>query len=166
VAEPVLIGLGGIAIGALGSGSVQAYLARADRRRDGHHAARILYVQLHDAQAAIASVRQFRDWNRMITDWSAYGVAWAEYRDQVTHVLNTRRFATVDSAFACTTSLSRSREADLAEPLAPTGAPPNFGPPDPLLLLYFETVKRAKRIVLEASFRWWEIRARRKALAE
>ena len=110
-----LIGVGGLVVGAVGSGGVQAYLSRADRRRDGHHAARVLYVQLHDGEAAVATLRDLRNWEAMITDWDAYGAAWSEYRDRLTHVLNTERFATVNSAFQCMASLARGRNSDLED---------------------------------------------------
>jgi hypothetical protein len=169
VDEPVLvavIGVGGVLVGAVGSGGVQAYLSRSDRRRDGRHAARVLYMEMHEGELTLLELRPRRDWNNMITDWDAFGVAWAQYRDQLTHVLSTERFAYVDSAFASIATLSRARTRDLAKAPPPPGSPPNFDPPDAIVLLYLQVVQRAKRIVLKASFRWWEIWARRRALAE
>jgi len=168
VDEPVLvavIGVGGVLVGAVGSGGVQSYLSRADRRRDGRHAARIVFTTMHEAEATILAVRPRRSWEAMITDWESFGLAWSQYRDQLTHVLDTKQFAYVDSAFACMASLSRSRARDLAE-APPSGAPPRFNPPDEILGIYLYAVQRAKLIVLEASFRGWQKRARREAVAE
>jgi len=166
VTDPVYAAVGGVIVGALASGSVQSYLSRSDRRRDGRHAARVLYMEMYEAEATIRELRARRDWRAMITDWDSFGSAWSQYRDQVTHVLNTKSFAYVDSGFASMASLSRARQRDLAEPLPAPGAPPRFDPPDDILGIYLHTAQRAKRIVLKASLRWWEIWARRKALAE
>jgi hypothetical protein len=53
VKEPVLvavIGVGGVLVGAADSGLVQALLARAERKRDGRNAARVLSMELYDAK--------------------------------------------------------------------------------------------------------------------
>jgi hypothetical protein len=167
VKEPVLvavIGVGGVVVGGLASGTVQSYLARSDRRRSGRNAARLLYMQLHNAEKALSDVRELRDWGKMITDWSAYGSAWDRHNEPLAHRLNTARFTAVSSAFACLASLSSSHDRNQRQ-AGPTAAP-DFDPPDELLGLYLVTVQRAKRVVLKASFRWWEMRSRRKALAE
>lgn len=151
-------------MGAVGTGIVQYFLARLDRRRSARDAARVLYLELHEAESAIHELRPRRDWDEMITDWESFGVAWAEYRDQVTHVLNTAEFALVDSAFACMRTLARAWKRDTSKPLPAPGQPPPFDPSDEILARYFEVAQRAKRIVLKASFRWWEVRMRKKAL--
>lgn len=169
VKEPALvaaIGVGGVLVGAVGGGVVQATLARSDRRRDGRNAARLLYIQLHDAEKAVADLRELRDWNEMITDWREYGEKWERYSDALPAVLNTSEFTTVTSAFGCLASLGRSRDGDGQKPRPQPDGTANFGPEDALLGVYLKTVQRAKRIVLNASFRWWEIRAKREALAE
>ncbi len=87
------------------------------------------------------------------------------YRGGLAHVLRTTDFVRVDSAFAGIASLSRSRERDNAEPPPVPGQPPNFDPPDFVLKKYGQLAQAAKLIVLNAVFRWWEKRARQKALA-
>ncbi len=167
VQEPELaavIGVGGIVVGAVGTGAVQSVLARSDRRREGRNAALALYMKLHEAETAIEELRPRRDWDNMITDWTSFGPIWAEYRGALAHVLRTPDFVLVDSAFAAIASLSRSRERDAAKPLPAPSQPPNFDPPDFVLEKYGELAKGAKLIVLDASFRWWEVRAKRKAL--
>jgi len=101
----------------------------------------------------------------MITDWDAFGIAWDQYRDAVANILTTPDFAIVDSAFASIASLSRAKARDLAKPV-PLGVPASFDTPDEILGGYLETVQRAKRIVLKASFRYREVGAKRKALGE
>jgi hypothetical protein len=165
VTEPALIaviGVGGVLVGALASGSVQATLARAERRRYGRNAARVLYMQLHDAEKAVNDLRELRDWAQMITDWDAYSETWAQYRDPLASVLNTRDFAKVAAAFGCLASLSRSHKRDARQ----LGGTPGFDPTDEYLALCLKTVQDAKRIALGASFRWWETKERNKALAE
>jgi hypothetical protein len=169
VKEPALvatIGVGGVLVGAVGSGAVQAILARFDRRRGGRDAARVLYLELHEAGMAIHELRPRRDWDEMVTDWESFGTAWAEYRDQVTHVLSTPEFAHVDSAFACMRTLARAWRRDTLKPPPTPGQPPNFDPSDEILARYLDVVEGAKRIVLGSSFRWWETRVRREALSE
>jgi hypothetical protein len=168
VKEPALvavIGVGGVLVGAVGSGAVQATVARFDRRRSGRDAARVLYLQLHEGESAIHELRPRRDWGELITDWENFGVAWSQYRDQVTHVLNTPEFALVDSAFACMRTLAQACKRDMSKPSPASGQRPHFDPSDEILAICSEVVKRAKRVVLKASFRWWEVRDRRKALA-
>ena len=168
VDEPALvavIGVGGVLVGAVGGGAVQYFVARTDRRRAGHIAARVLYTQLHGAEASIGDLRPRRDWQNMITDWDAFGIAWDQYRDAVANILTTPDFAIVDSAFASIASLSRAKARDLAKPV-PLGVPASFDTPDEILGGYLETVQRAKRIVLKASFRYREVGAKRKALGE
>ncbi|MGD1057074.1 MAG: hypothetical protein ABR992_06615 [Solirubrobacteraceae bacterium] len=160
------IGAGGVLVGAVGGGAVQSLVARTDRRRAGRIAARVLYTQLHGAETAITDLRPRRDWQNMITDWDAFGVAWDKYRDAVANVLTTPEFAIVDSAFACMASLSRAKTRDLAKPAPVAHAPASFDTPDEILSGYQQTVHRATRIVLKASFRYREVRAKQKALTE
>jgi hypothetical protein len=108
-------GLIGLVVGAVASGSVQSYLSRSDRRREGRNAARVLYMQLHEAESAIEELRPRRDWDNMITEWAAFGTTWSQYRESVAHVLNTPRFVLVDSAFAATTTLARARTTCLSQ---------------------------------------------------
>jgi hypothetical protein len=163
--EPALvavIGVGGIIVGAVGSGAVQTLIARSERKRHGRNAARQLYIQLHDAERAVSDLRGCRDWAQMITDWEAYAVSWARYSDPLSAVLSTSRFTTVTSAFACLASLGRSRKHQAPQPMPPMPSPVSIK--DQLLGVYLQTIQRAKRMMIEASFRWWEVRAREEAL--
>jgi hypothetical protein len=123
-------------------------------------------MALHEAEATIGELRDRQDWHDMITDWDSFATAWGQYRDQLTHVLNTKQFAYVDSSFACMASLSRARSRDLEQPSPAPDKPPRFDPPDEILAIYLQVAQRAKWIVLTASFRWWETRARKEALSE
>jgi hypothetical protein len=168
VDEPVLvavIGVGGVLVGAVGSGGIQAFLARGDRRREGRNAALALYMKLHEAETAIEELRPRRDWDDMITDWTSFEPVWAKNQGGLAHVLSTPDFVLVDSAFAAIASLSRSRERDNAKPPPILGQPPHFDPPDFVLERYGELAQGAKLIVLNAAFRWREKRRRREALA-
>jgi hypothetical protein len=168
VKEPALvavIGVGGVLVGAVGSGAVQATVARFDRRRSGRDAARVLAMELHEAEHAIGELRPLRDWKRIITDWDRFEAAWQQYRDQLTHVVTTDEFGKVDSAFACMRVLSRAAKRDLAEPPPAAGRPPRFDPSDEILASYFEVVQRAKWIVLATSYRWWEKQAKQRVMA-
>jgi len=154
-------GLIGLVVGAVASGRVQSYLARADRRRDARSGARLLYMQLHNAKSAIRDLRQRRDWEQMITDWDAYGTSWDQHSEKLARTINTTHFHVVSSAFGCLASLARSKATDAAQLLKP-----EFEPSDKVLAVYEANVEAAKRITLGASFRWWEVRARKKALAD
>jgi hypothetical protein len=119
VKEPVLvavIGVGGVLVGAASSGLVQALLARAERKRDGRNAARVLSMELHDAEKAVSDLRELRDWTQMITEWDAYAETWAQYRNPLASVLNTSGFAKVAAAFGCLASLKRSHKRDTQNP--------------------------------------------------
>lgn len=158
-------GLIGLVVGTVASGSVQSYLARADRRRDARSGALLLYMQLHSAKGAVSDLRPRRDWAQMITDWDAYAAAWDKHSEKLAGALNTTRFHVVSAAFGCLASLARSKERDTSQPPPKPGEPPNFGPADELLAIYEANIEAAKRITLDASFRWWEYRTREKALA-
>ena len=102
----------------------------------------------------------------MITNWEDYGAAWYRHSEQLAAVLSTQRFHLVSSAFACLASLAASRGQDLSKPLALPRQPTDFGPSDEILALYEANIEAAKQILLRVSFRFWEARARNKALAE
>jgi hypothetical protein len=124
-------------------------------------------MELHDAEKAISDLRELRAWGEMITDWDAYAAIWALYRDRLASVLRTKAFAKVAAAFGCLASLRRSNERDTQQSRpAWFWRTVAFDPTDEYLALYLKTVQQAKRIVLKASFRWWEMRYRKKALAE
>jgi hypothetical protein len=165
VKEPALvavIGVGGVLVGAIGSGLVQAAGARFDRRRAGRAAARVLAMDLHEAEHAIGELRPLRDWDRIVTDWDHFEAAWQQHRDQLTHVLTTDEFGKVASAFAAMRTLSHAAKRDLAKPPPITGRPSHFDPSDDILANYFKLVQRAKWIVLLTSYRWREYREKRR----
>jgi hypothetical protein len=168
VDEPALvavIGVGGIVVGAVGTGIVQYFLARFDRRRSGHAAARVLAGELHEAEYATSELLPRRDWSQMITDWDSFESAWQQYRDQVTHVLSTDEFTAVDSAFASMRTLSRAAKRDLAKQPPAPGQPPHFDPSEEILARYLQVVQRAKWIVMENSFLWRERESKRRVVA-
>jgi hypothetical protein len=101
----------------------------------------------------------------MITDWASFGPVWTDHRSALAHVLRTPDFVAIDSAFSGIASLSRSRARDAAKPPPQPGQPPNFDPPDDVLVMYGALAEGAKRIVLNAAFRRWEFQNKRKALA-
>ncbi len=160
-----VIGLAGIVLGAVGTGAVQSFLARSDRRREGRNAALALYLKLHEAETAIEELRPRRDWDNMVTDWTSFGPIWAEHRGALAHVLRIPDFVLIDSAFAGVGTLSRARERDAVKRPPAPGHSPNFDPPDYVLENYAGLAKGAKLIVLNAAFRWWEARDKRRALA-
>jgi hypothetical protein len=155
-------GLIGLVVGAAASGSVQSYLARADRRRDARSAARLLYMQLHGAQGAVEDLLKLQSWDQMITDWDAYGAAWEKHSEALARVLNTTDFHTVSSAFSCIASLARSRAAATRakEAPPPSGTTPTFAVNTTLYIIYRANVEAAKVIVFRVSFTWWEVRRR------
>jgi hypothetical protein len=158
-------GLIGLVVGTVASGSVQSYLARADRRRDARSGALLLYMQLHSARGAVSDLRPRRDWGQMVTDWNAYGASWDKHSEKLAGAINTTRFHVVSSAFGCLASLARSKERDTSQPPPQPGEPPVFGPVDDLLAIYEANIEAAAKITLKASYRWWEYRARKNALA-
>lgn len=138
-----LIGFLGVIVGALVSGGVQSVVGRVDRARDARSAARLLYMQLHEAQQAIEDLAVRRDWSEMITDWTSFGTAWDRHAEALAGVLGTREFMKVSSAFGCLASLARSRARD---------GESAWSVPDGTLELYRTTVQAAKRPILEHSF--------------
>ncbi|MBA3809022.1 MAG: hypothetical protein H0X28_11635 [Solirubrobacterales bacterium] len=159
------LAIGGILVGAVASGGVQAVLARSDRRRAGRTAARLVYLQLINAHSAIEDLRVLRDWNMMITQWDEYAVLWERCGDALVQFLSTRRATRVATAYECLATLARTRMRDAQEPAPAHGQSPNFDPGAPLLERYAQVVERAKLISLRASFRWWEVKSRRALLA-
>ena len=155
---------GGAVLGAVASGSVQASLARGDRRRAGRTAARLLYLQLHGAHWAIEDLRERRDWNKMIIQWDEYGLAWERHGDALVQVLSANKAAYVTTAFECLASLARGRVSDLAQGIPTVGEPWKFSPEDSLLIKYVKAAETAKLITLRASFRVWEFKGRKYAL--
>jgi hypothetical protein len=156
--------IAGVVVGAVASGGVQATIASLDRRRAGRAAARLLFMQLQDARKAVADLRVRRDWQMMLTDWPAYDVAWREHSKELALALNdTYDFHHVSTAFACLRSIAGARDLDLKMEMAIGEA--GFDPSDDTLDGYGRQIARAQEVLLHASFRFWEIRNRRRALA-
>lgn len=83
------LAIGGILVGAVASGGVQAVLGQAGRHRSGRTAARLIYLQLTNAHSAVEDLRVRRDWNMMITQWDEYAVLWARYGEALLQSLST-----------------------------------------------------------------------------
>lgn len=163
MAEPALValvGVGSAALGAVASGGVQAGLARVDRQRDTRSAARLLYMQLHDADGALEDLLQLSSWDAMQTDWEAYGRAWERHAEALAGALNTTDFHIVSSAFACLASVARSSAAArrAKETTPPVGTAPSFAINANLFQLYRANVNAARKITLHASFTRRELR--------
>jgi hypothetical protein len=146
-----LVGLFGVIAGAVVTGGVQSASAWFDRRLLARSSARLLYMQLHEAQQAIDDLHERRSWEEMITDWTSFGAAWECHCEALARVLRTKDFLLVSSAFACLASLARARVKD-ADDSVPEGASRNYTVPDGTLELYRVNVKAAKRPILEAAF--------------
>jgi len=158
--------IGGVVVGAIASGSVQATLAQSERRRTARAAARILLIELHGAESSIKDLRQLRDWHDMITNWSGYEVAWTAHREQLALALNTIDFTRVSTAFGCLATLARARARDQYQDENDPDAHGKraFDPSDETLARYEKAVDKARLVTLSASFRWWELFQRRRAL--
>jgi len=143
--------VGSVILGALVSGGVQAALARFDRRLDARSSARLLYMRLHEAHLAIEELRPRRDWDKMITDWGSFGVAWDKHSESLARALKTKDFETVSAAFSGLASLARAKDRD-----AQRTPPPPFGVPDENLALWAANAEVARQIVYGASFTRWE----------
>jgi hypothetical protein len=160
VTEPLLvamIGVGGVVLGAFGSGAVQAYLAWSERERDARSAARILYMQLHTAEGAIEDLLRLQDWDRMVTDWHDFGRTWDKHSEGLARTINTIDFHVVSSAFSCIASLARVRDAAAAANEAkPPRTPPGIN--GDLYMIYRANIAAAKKVAFRASFTSREIR--------
>jgi hypothetical protein len=146
-----LIGVGGVILGAIVSGTIQAAVARFDRRLDARSAARLLYMRLHEGAQAIEELRPRRDWAKMITDWDSFGVAWDKHSEALARVLNTKDFEVVSAAFSGIASLTQARDKDAEKP-----PPAPFIVPDDQLALWAANAAAARDIAHRASFTHWE----------
>jgi|HubBroStandDraft_1064217.scaffolds.fasta_scaffold119897_1 hypothetical protein len=155
--DTAIAGLVGVGVGAVATGGIQAAAAWFDRRLTARSSARLVYMQLHDAQAAIEDLRERRSWENMITDWERYGNEWAKHSVPLARTLKTNKFLNVASAFHCMASLAQARIKDEADPIT-EGQPSNFNPPTDRLDMYLLQVTVAKRPTLEAAYTWWEKR--------
>jgi hypothetical protein len=155
--DTAIAGLIGVGVGAIATGGIQAAAAWFDRRLTARSSARLVYMQLHDAQAAIEDLRERRSWENMITDWERYSNEWAKHSVPLARALKTNKFLVVASAFHCMASLAQSRAKDESDPV-PEGQASNFNPPPDKLDMYLRQVTIAKRPTLEAAYTWWEKR--------
>jgi hypothetical protein len=153
--DAAIAGLIGLGVGALVTGGVQAVSGSFDRRRAARSSARLVYLQLHDAQAAVEDLRARMSWEAMITDWQAYGVAWEKHATPISLVLKGNESLNIASAFHCLESLARSRAKDAADPV-PEGQESNFNPSTEILDDYVKQIKAAKYLSLKAAYTWNE----------
>ena len=100
----------------------------------------------------------------MITRWDDYGAAWERHGEALVQVLDITKAAHVTTAFECLASLARSSNDDGAKAAA-VAQSSIFTTADSLLAKYVKAAEVAKLITLRASFHWWEVKARRHALA-
>jgi hypothetical protein len=148
-----IAGLIGVAVGGLLTGGIQAIGAWFDRRLAARTCARLIYMQLQDAQQAVEDLRQRRAWEAMNTDWRAYGVAWDQHSMSIARALMATQSLTIASAFQCIAGLARAETKDRAD--APEGQT-LFDPSDELLAGCLQQIKSAKYVALRASYLWVE----------
>lgn len=154
VKEPTLIaviGLAGVVVGAVGSGVVQALLARLDRNRDARAAARLLWMKLHSADAALRSLQIEEAWLPANLDFAQYMKAWEQRADALSRVLKSRSTLSVDAAFALLDAVAMKKAEDEATAEA-QGTPVGFTLPMEVVAGYRETVEAATTIVHYAAF--------------
>jgi hypothetical protein len=151
-----VIGLLGVIAGAIVTGGVQLLVAWFDRRRASRAAARLLYMQLWWAHNAIDGLLTDNAWNPHI-DWGRFISAWVELRAGLARVLKTANFMRASAAFTAIEQLSLCRADDMAQPGAPSLSPTTLD----LARIYDSHVQRAKVVLNQASFGWWEWRIRR-----
>jgi hypothetical protein len=155
--DAAIAGLIGVGVGAVVSGGFQATSASLDRRRVARSSARLIFLQLHDAQAAVEDLRACMSWDSMITEWQAYGLAWEQHAAQIALVLRANECLNIASAFHCLASLARSRAKDAADPV-PEGQAANFDPSGEVLDNYVRQIQAAKYLSLKAAYSWREHR--------
>jgi hypothetical protein len=105
--DTAIAGLVGVGVGAVATGGIQAAAAWFDRRLTARSSARLVYMQLHDAQAAIEDLRERRSWENMITDWERYGNEWAKHSVPLARTLKTNKFLNVASAWQASPRLEQ-----------------------------------------------------------
>jgi hypothetical protein len=147
----VLVGLGGLVLGALTSGCVQAWLGWLDRRRTGRAAARLLYTYLLWAELAVNDALTLRSWNPK-TPWDWFIAAWREQRLALAHVLPTESFRELAVAFGVIEQLAVIRAEDCKR------TPPTFSSDPRFEGTYRADVKKAVAVVHLASLTWRERR--------
>jgi hypothetical protein len=146
-----LVGLIGVIAGAVVTGGVQSASAWFDRRRSARSSARLLYMQLHEAEGVLRELAERRSWEQMITDWASFGMAWERHSEALARVLSTEDFVTVSSAFACLANVARGRVWDAEQPESPSPHA-TFTVPNDVLSGYGANVRSARRAILEAAF--------------
>jgi hypothetical protein len=112
------IGVLGVAAGSLAAGGVQLLTAHLDRGRSARAAARLIYMDLAMAKAALASAVTKSFWNPYI-NWQGFHQAWSEHRTALALVLSTTEFTTVDSAFSGIGHIASIRATFDADPELP-----------------------------------------------
>jgi hypothetical protein len=150
--EAALIGL---VVGAVASGSVQAALAWFDRDRDARGAARLLYIKLHSADAALKTLEEHHAWLPAGLDFRQYTAAWEQRADALARVMKSEDAIDVDHAFALMDAIAMNKAEDEA---TKTGEEPAFTFPLEALSLYRSQLQAAKRIVHRAAYTKREIR--------
>jgi hypothetical protein len=143
--DSAIIAVGGILVGALISGGLQALGARSSRARAARAAARILYLDLRNAEHAVRDLITSHAWDGLITDWSQFEDVWVRYQQPLATALGTDDFMYVSSAFQCINSVRLAHDTDLQ-------TPGQFDPTDEILRDYVSRIRRAQRIVLLKSF--------------
>jgi hypothetical protein len=154
VKEPTLIaviGLAGVVVGAVGSGVVQALLARLDRNRDARAAARLLWMKLHSADAALRALQIEKAWLPANLDFAQYMAAWEQRSDALSRVLKSKAALDVDAAFSLMDAVAMAKAEDEAT-AKESGEPLGFGLAMDVLALYRREVEAAKAIVYYAAF--------------
>jgi hypothetical protein len=101
----------GVIAGAIVTGGIQSTVAWFDRGLAARSAARLLYMQLYEAQFAIEDLQERRSWEAMITDWTSFGKGWDRHCEDLARVLGTKDFLVVSSAFSSLANLARGRMA-------------------------------------------------------
>jgi hypothetical protein len=137
----VLVGVGGILLGALTSGAVQVWLAARERERSGRAAANLLFTYLAWARAMVDDALTNRAWNAK-TDWNRFIDPWVEQRIALARLLPTDDFRDVAIAFGVIEQLAVISANDRAYP-----APGAFTSNPESERTYRSDIEKALRII-------------------
>jgi hypothetical protein len=141
----------GLIVGALASGTAQFVLARLDRNRDARAAARLLYMKLHSADAALRALQIEEAWLPANLDFAQYMVAWEQRSDALSRVLKSKDALDVDAAFSLMDTVAMAKAEDEATAKEST-EPLGFSLLMDVLAIYRREVEAAKVIVYYAAF--------------
>ena len=158
----IVAALLGVIGGALLSGAVQMTIAWRARQRAGRVAARLLYMHLWWAEAALDLSVRAQAWSDF-ADWGGACAAWGKHREALAGALNTSDFLLAAAAFIGIERLCKWTAADLAAKPTGAGAMAPFSG-GPLISIYRPYIQGAMLIVDRASYTRWE-RVRGKAKA-